>query len=322
MLHPAVKTNSKKVILAGGAGRIGRVLEKEYLSRGYNLLILTRKPQKEHHIYWDGESRDQENADSWMKQLENTHLLINLSGHSILSKNRDKIYNSRIKSTKILGEAVAQLKAPPETWLQMSATGIYSHRFEGFDDEFEGVLDQGDASDFSNFMKNLIQDWERACYSSQTPLTRKIILRMSFFMSVHPEGFFGLCTRLTKKGLGGSLAGGKQFISWIHEKDLIRSIDFILKDKSIKSPVNLSSPHPISQKNLMKTLRKKWNIPFGLPVGKSLLKVISFFGGVEPDLVLKSSRVYPKRLLKHGFKFEYPDWEQASEELVRRHKKT
>jgi len=199
----------------------------------------------------------------------------------------------------------------------MSATGIYPHRFEGFDDEYSSTLIQEQSP--WHFIKKLVQDWEQACYSSETPSTRKVILRMSFFMSLDPKGFFGLCSRLTKKGLGGSLAGGKQFVSWIHEKDLINSIDFILQNPSIKSPVNLCSPHPIPQKKLMKILRKQWNIPFGLPAGKTLLKLLGFF--IETDLMLKSSKVHPKRLLEQGFHFEYPHWEKACEELVKRYKK-
>ena len=304
---------SKKVILAGGTGEIGKVLEREYLERGYQVLILTRTPKKKHHLYWDGER-----LDSWFEELEHSDLLINLSGHSILSGNRSKIYNSRINSTKVLGEALARLSYPPKVWLQMSATGIYAHRLEGFDDEFEGKVDQGDSSDFWKFMSKLIQDWESTFYSSSTPFTRKIVMRMSFFMSTNKKGFFGTCSSLSKKGLGGSLGGGEQFISWIHEKDFIDAIDCILKEPKISSPVNFSSPYPISQKDLMKTLREQWNIPFGLSLGKRELKIASFFTGVHPDLVLKSFRVYPKKLLSYGFEFKYPFWHEACQELVQR----
>ena len=305
----------KKVILAGGTGQIGQVLEREYLDRGYKVLILTRKPKNPHHIYWDGIK-----LGSWCKELEDTDLLINLSGHSILSRNRRKIYDSRICSTKILGEAIQQLNSPPQNWFQMSTTGIYSHRLEGFDDEFEGKLDEGKDSSFWKFITDLIQDWEQTFYSAPTPKTRKIILRMSFFMSASWEGFFGISSRLSKKGLGGSLAGGKQFISWIHEQDFISGIDFILKETSLESPVNFSSPSPIPQKDLMKILRKQWKAPFGLPVGKKMLKLASFLGGIEPDLVLKSSKALPTRLLNHGFKFKYSEWEQACQDLVKRYK--
>jgi len=203
----------------------------------------------------------------------------------------------------------------------MSATGIYSHRMEGFDDEFEGVLEDGTGSAYWKFMAGLIQDWEQAFYSSPVPQTRKVLIRMSFLMSAGSKSFFGICSRLTKKGLGGSLAGGEHFISWIHEKDLIAGIDFLLKTPAIESPVNFSSPHPVRQKDLMKILRKQWKTPFGLPLSKGLLKTMSFFTGIPAGLLLKSLKVYPAKLLKHGFKFQYPDWEPASRDLVKRFQK-
>ena len=310
------KSRPQKVILAGGTGQIGQVLEKEYFSRGYKVLILTRAPQKTHHIYWDGES-----LGSWRKELEESDLLINLSGCSILSKNRRKIYDSRINSTKILGKAIEKLNSPPQVWLQMSAAGIYAHRLEGFDDEYRGQIDSSPSSSYWGFITNLIQDWEQAFYSAFSPKTRKVVLRMSFFMSAQPEGFFGICSRLARRGLGGSLAGGEQFISWIHERDFISGIDLILKERSLESPVNFSSPYPLPQKNLMRVLRKHWKVPFGFPVGKRMLKIAGFFGVINSDLVLKSSKAYPEKLLKHGFDFLYPEWEQASQELVQRYQK-
>ena len=309
-----LKTKSLKVVLAGGTGEIGQVLEKEYLRRGYELLILTRKPQKDHHIYWDALK-----LDLWCQELEACDLLINLCGQSILSHDRQKIYDSRLQPTRLLGQAIEQLRLAPRLWLNMSSTGIYGHRMEGFDKEKEGVIDSSPPPSYWAFMTQLIQDWEQALSSAPCPKTRKIVLRMSFFMSVNPKGFFGICSRLAKKGLGGSLGGGEQFISWIHETDLLAGIDLILKDSSIESPVNFCSPHPLAQKDLMRILREQWKIPFGLPVGKRILKIMNFFGGVSPDLVLKSSKAYPQKLLNHGFQFQYPHWKQASKELVQRY---
>ena len=311
-----------KILLAGGTGQLGQILEREYRSRGYNVTVLTRKPVKAHHILWDGKT-----VGEWSKQLEGLDLVINLAGKSIkcrhTKKNLEELYCSRIDSTKAIGWALQKAKQAPKLWIQMSTAGIYSHCFEGFNDEFKGKIgvEEGNIPENWKFTFKIAKDWEKAFNSIKTEKTRKTAVRMAFIMSPDKGGFFSICSRLSRIALGGSVAGGKQFISWIHDKDFISAMDYIIQNEKISSPVNFSSPYPLPQKDLMKILRKEWAVPLGLPITKGMAEIGSFFLRIDTELILKSSKVIPKKLLDHGFKFKFPKWGRAAQDLVRRYKK-
>ncbi|MBC6415081.1 MAG: TIGR01777 family protein [Bdellovibrionales bacterium] len=308
-----------RILLAGGTGQIGQILEKEYVNRGYKVFILTRTPVKENHILWDGKS-----VGKWSEKLEGLDLIINLAGQSVkcsyTKKNLKTLYDSRIDSTKVLALALQKTKQSPKLWIQMSAATIYSHLFEGFNDEFEGNMGFLELPKNWGFISKLARDWEEAVNFVSTNKTRKVIVRMSFLMSPQKGGFFSICSKLSHLGLGGSLAGGKQFISWIHDKDFISAIDYIIKNEDLKGPVNFSTPHPISQKDFMKILRKEWKIPFSLPVTRTMAKIGAFVLKLDTQLILRSSKVIPRKLLNHGFSFQYPHWKEAVQDLVTRYK--
>jgi NAD dependent epimerase/dehydratase family enzyme len=163
----------------------------------------------------------------------------------------------------------------------------------------------------------LVKDWENAFFSTETPGTRKIALRTSLVFSPLPGSVFSVFSNLVRTGFGGTQGNGRQYVSWIHESDFARAVEYLIGHEEIDGPVNLAAPHPLPNRDFMADLREAWEMPNGLPAPAFLMAIGMFFLRTEPELVLKSRRVVPGRLLQSGFKFEFPDWPEAAADLVR-----
>jgi len=298
----------KTIIIAGGSGFLGQVLENYFSSKGYKIKILTRKPTKENHIYWDAKT-----LGDWTSLLEKTDGLINLTGKSVdcryTIKNKKLIYDSRVESTGVLGNAINKCKNPPKVWFNSSTATIYRHSLDKKMTEATGEI----GNDFS---MNIAKSWEKAFNEIKNPKTRKIILRTSIALGKKGGALIPL-RNLTKFGLGGKQGLGNQKVSWIHELEFARAVEFLLNDEKLNGIFNLSVPEPTDNKTLMKTLRKTMNISFGITHPIWLLKLGAFFIGTETELVLKSRNVIPERLLKNGFKFKFTDHKIALNDLIK-----
>jgi uncharacterized protein len=139
-------------------------------------------------------------------------------------------------------------------------------------------------------------------------------------MSPDPGGIFAELLRLVRFGLGGTAGSGEQFVSWIHEADFIRSIEFLMAQEEMEGAVNLASPCPLPNREFMRALKQAWGTRMGLPASRPLLELGALFLRTETELILKSRRVVPGRLLRAGFKFQFPEWPEAARELVGRWK--
>jgi hypothetical protein len=124
--------------------------------------------------------------------------------------------------------------------------------------------------------------------------------------------------RLARFGLGGSSGDGKQFVSWIHDQDFVRTVDWLIQHEEFEGPVNLAAPSPLPNAEFMQALRKAWGITFGLPATEWMLELGAFVLRSETELVLKSRRVIPTRLLQSGFTFRFPTWTEAAKDLCTR----
>ena len=310
-----------KYVIPGGSGQVGRILAREFLQRGDEVVVLSRNPQPEAWkcVLWDNNP-----SGSWASELEGADVLINLAGRSVNCRyhprNRSEILESRVKSTEALGKAIAACQSPPNVWLQSSTATIYSHRYDAPNDEADGILGgfEPNAPDTWQFSIKVAKAWEAAANQFQLPHTRTVLLRSAMIMSPDKGGVFDTLLGLVRKGLGGTSGAGKQFVSWIHEQDFIRALDWVLDHPEIQGPINLSSPNPLPNKAFMKALRKAWGIPVGLPAFEWMLEIGAIFMRTETELVLKSRRVTPGILLKQGFQFRYPEWEMAAQELCKR----
>lgn len=299
-----------KLIIAAGTGFLGNVLIQHFKNKFEEIIVLTRgKSETKNqikYVNWDAKS-----FSGWEKELENVDVVINLAGKSVdcryTEKNKAEILASRIESTKILNEAILKGENPPIHFINSSTATIYRHSEDKEMDEYSGEI----GNDFS---MNVAKSWEETFYEVETPKTLKTAIRTSIVLGKNGGAFIPL-KKLTQFGLGGKNGNGKQFISWIHEKDFARAIAFII-EKELTGSINVVSPKPIRNEEFMKKLQKAIGVPFGLPFSKSMLKFGAKIIKTETELVLKSRNVIPKRLTENGFQFEFSDLEKTFENLL------
>jgi len=300
-----------KLIIAAGTGFLGQVLVNHFKNKFEEIIILTRGKSQTidgiKYVNWNAKT-----FSGWESELENATVLINLAGKSVdcryTKENKKEILLSRIESTKILNKAVLNCKNPPKKWLNSSTSTIYRFSLDKQMDEIDGEI----GNDFSI---NVALSWEKAFFKTETPKTLKTALRTSIVLGKNGGAFIPLKT-LAKMSFGGKQGSGNQFVSWIHEEDFANAIDFII-EKEITGIVNVVSPKPVRNADFMQKLRKAVGFPFGIPVNTFLLKIGSFFIRTEPELVLKSRNVIPKKLLENGFKFKFGDLDEAFNDLLR-----
>jgi uncharacterized protein len=310
----------RKIVIAGGSGQVGDILRKHFAERGDQVIVLSRSPSTE-SVLWDGKT-----LGDWARHLDGSDLLINLSGRSVNcrynDRNRHAILNSRVQSTRILGEAIALAKTPPRVWMNASTATIYRHALDRDMDEQTGEIGghEPGAPEVWGFSIHVARQWEEEFASASVPGVRKIALRSAIVMSVDRKDPFGILLGLARKGLGGKQGRGDQFVSWIHETDFVRAIEFLIEHESMDGVVNLAAPNPFPNSEFMRAIRSAWGIGLGLPVTRLMLEVGAFFMRTETELVLKSRRVVPGRLQQAGFIFQFPQWAEAAVDLVRRWK--
>lgn len=310
-----------RVVIPGGSGQIGRVLACHFQERGHHVTVLTRGPYTApwQTVHWDGET-----IGPWTEHLEGADVCINLAGRSVNCRyhqaNRKAIYDSRIHTTRLLNRVIVNLADPPKVWLSASTATIYRHAFDRPMDEATGELggDEPGAPNKWNFSIRVAKDWEAAFFETPTPRTRKVAMRSAIVFSAQPGNPFVIYSNLVRLGLGGTQGNGQQFVSWIHDQDFARAVEFLISRDDLAGLVNLAAPNPLPNREFMTILRGAWEVPNGLPATAPLLELAAFFHRTETELLLKSRRVIPTRLQDAGFHFEYPNWPAAAEDLVHR----
>jgi uncharacterized protein (TIGR01777 family) len=303
-----------RLILAGGAGFIGRVLARHFSAAGWEIIVLTRRPRAAESgtrfVGWDGES-----VGAWAAELEGADALVNLAGRTVncryTARNRQEIYDSRLKSTAALGAAIAKCEQPPKVWLNSASATIYRHALDRPMDETTGEIGSG-------FSVDVCQRWERAFFDAPTPATRRVALRAAMVFGPGSGGVFEAFHRIVRMGLGGTLGRGEQFVSWIHERDFARAVEWLIARDDVSGVVNLASPNPLPNHEFMRVFRQACGMRIGLPAACWMLEIGAFFLRTETELLLKSRRVVPGRLRDSGFTFEFPELRAALSDIVRR----
>lgn len=292
----------KKVVIAGGTGFIGSYLARRFVETGYQVLIVSRDPK---HVSWK--------PVDLIESFENADMVINLAGKSIncrhTDENKNEILDSRINTTLWIGNAILACKNPPKLWVNNSACGIY-----------KASVDQPmteDSTDLGNdFLSDVVRQWEKVFLGFHLPTTRKVVLRTSVVLGRNGGAILPLIW-LSRIGLGGRQAEGSQIFSWIHIEDYFQILLFVVENYSINGIINCTSPHPVSNKDLMGSIRKTLGVPIGIPAPKFAINLGAKIIGTEPELILNSSYIIPKRLLKSGYHFKFPDIEKALVDLLK-----
>lgn len=312
-----------KVVIPGGTGQVGTLLRRALTARGHDVVVLTRRPARVHEIAWDGRS-----LGGWISELEGADVVINLAGRSVSCRyneaNLRAMMDSRVASAEVIGTAIARCDAPPAVWLQASTATIYAHRFDAPNDEATGLIggNEPGVPEYWEYSVRIARAWEQAQLEAKTPDTRRVALRSAMIMSPDRAGIFDYLSWLARLGLGGPVAGGAQYVSWIHEYDFVRAVCHLISDDRLDGPVNLAAPEPLPQREFMRILRKAWRCPVGLPATEWMAQIGAFALRSDVELLLKSRRVVPTRLLEVGFAFDYAHWPAAAAELVARRKQT
>ncbi|WP_030985422.1 TIGR01777 family oxidoreductase [Streptomyces sp. NRRL S-1813] len=308
-----------KIVIPGGTGQVGNILNRALSAAGHEVVALTRRPVREGEMHWDGAT-----LGPWAAAVDGSDVVINLAGRSVSCRytpaNLQEMMSSRVDSARVVGEAIAAAARPPRVWLQMSTATLYAHRFDAPHDEATGVVGGSEPGvpDYWAYSVEIAKAWERAQEQARTPDTRKVALRSAMVMSPDRGGVFDVLLRLARLGLGGPVAGGAQYVSWIHDRDFVRAVEFLTDRGDLTGPVNLAAPAPLPQRGFMRALRAAWGVPVGLPATKWMAELGAFALRSDTELLLKSRRVVPGRLLEAGFTFAYDAWPEAADDLVRR----
>jgi len=310
-----------RIVIPGGSGHVGCTLARHFHEHGHDVVVLSRGTSSFpwRTVHWDGVQ-----AGAWVKDLDGADVVINLAGRSVncryTPKNRRAIMDSRIESTRAIGEAIACAGHPPALWMNASTATIYRHALDRAMDEATGAIGGGETGTPSSwrFSIDVARAWEQAFFDIPAPRTRKVALRSAMIMSPEAGGIFATLHALVRARLGGRAATGEQYISWIHETDFLRAVDLLIARSDISGCVNVCSPEPLPNQAFMKILREACGVRLGLPASRWMLQAGAWFLRTETELILKSRRVEPRRLLEMGFQFEFPQWPKAASDLMNR----
>lgn len=310
-----------KIVIPGGTGQVGTILARAFHDGGHEVVVLSRRRES---APWRVAAWDAATPGDWAKEFEGADAVINLAGRSVNCRysdaNRRAIKESRVNSTRVVGEAIAHATRPPRIWLQMSTATIYAHRYDMANDETTGIIGgaEPDAPDAWRFSIDVATSWERAVDEAIVPHTRKVKMRAAVVMSPDRGGAFDMLLRLVRFGLGGRAGDGRQYVSWIHDEDFVRAVLWLIEHDKFEGAVNLAAPNPVANSAFMRALREAWGVPFGVPATELMLEAGAFLLRSETELILKSRRVIPGKLLESGFDFHFPAWPEAARDLCRR----
>lgn len=302
----------KKIILAGGTGTMGLILQGHFAEQGDEVVVLTRRPGLKQHAKarvaaWDGRT-----LGAWANELDDADVLINLAGRSVdcryTAANKALILNSRVDATRVLHEAVAACTNPPALWINLSSATVYRHAEDRPMGETTGEL----GTDFS---PQVVLAWENAFFELLSARTRQVAVRCAIGFS-DLGGAFPRFVQLVRMGLGGHHGSGRQFVSWVHEVDVARFFQWLIDTPQVDGIINLAAPNPLPEHELMQGMRdriKPW-AAFNIP--SWMLGVGAFFLRTETELVLKSRRVAPTRATELGFTFRHTHMHTALQDLL------
>lgn len=299
---------SRRIVIAGANGFIGQYLARRFRAAGDIVETIGRA----------GADATWADPAGIARVIDGSDILINLAGKSVNcrynEKNKAAIFASRLETTASLALAVRDVLSPPPIWLNASTATIYRHSDDRPMTDETGEIGSG-------FSVEVAASWEREFFAGARDGVRQVAMRMAIVLG--DGSALAPLVMLTRLGFGGPQFGGKtggarQRFSWVHIEDLYRAIEFIVADAGVAGPINIASPNPVENRELMATLRRVVGARIGIPLREWMLKLGAAAIRTETELLLKSRWVVPTRLLEEGFEFEFPRLEPALRDILQR----
>jgi uncharacterized protein (TIGR01777 family) len=293
----------QKVIIAGGTGFLGQLLARSLSADQYEVVLLSRgEPGSSVEIVGRLVKWDAHSIAGWMRELEGAKALINLTGRSIDCRhnqtNRKEILESRIQSTRVLGQAVAASEVPPESWLNASSMALYGQCFGD-----QPAHDEDSPTQSGGFLEEVTKAWEDEFFRHKREGVRQVALRISFILG-RESGAFPLLAHLARFGLGGKQGSGEQWMSWLHEDDWVGITRYLIEEKQLEGPVNLAAPNPVKNRDFMAELSSHVSpFGFGLPAPAFGVRLGCILIGSAPELALQSRKVVSRVLESQNYTF-------------------
>jgi uncharacterized protein (TIGR01777 family) len=299
----------RRIVIAGGSGFIGSALVADWLALGGEAIVLTRSPRQRDdgviEAEWDGI-----HIGEWIQYLDRAEAVIDLAGKNINCRHTPEavreLAESRVNAVQTIAAGIRHMTKPPGVWVQAGAIGFYGN---GGDTIFDERSPNG-----AGALAGICGQWESAFESSSVPRTRKVLLRIGVVLG-RDGGALPVLARLTRRFLGGKAGNGKQFVSWVHIKDLTRMFLESARRADLAGTYNAVAPGPVTNKEFMRQLRRVLRRPWSPPAPGWAIKMGARFMGTEPSLALEGCRVLPKRFAEAGFKFDFPELEEALKEI-------
>ena len=301
---------AKKILITGGTGFIGRDLCDRLIKEGYILYILTRSA-KQH-------SAENTHAKFYLSNLSemqniNIDIVINLAGETIAQRwtetAKQRIYNSRISTTRDLVNFMQLQKTTPSLFISGSAVSYY-----GTDDDKTFSEKNHSSAIDSQFASSLCKAWENEASHALSLGIRTVLLRIGPVLEKN-GGILAKLLLSFRLGLGSQIGNADQWLSWIDRDDLIELILFIIDQKNIDGPVNATSPTPVRNKEFSLALAEALHRPCFLKTPEFIFKLIC--GQMAEEIMLNGQKVLPEKSLDHGFQFSYPTIQQSLSKIFK-----
>ncbi|WP_460766253.1 TIGR01777 family oxidoreductase [Niabella terrae] len=292
---------SRKIIIAGGTGFLGKAISNRLPQRDFQIVVLTRTVAPAttgqiRYVHWDARR-----LGDWTAELEGAAAVINLVGKSVncryTEKNKQEIIRSRVDATRVLGQALQLVKTPPKVWINAGSLAIYRYSAT------EKLTESSPLG--KDFSAEVCRQWEQAFFEAPLDAVRRVVLRTGVVLQ-SGTGLLLPFERLVKWGLGGRIGNGKQYLSWIHEADFLGIIEAAMIDDHYTGVFNCTSPHPVTNEVFMQELRRALGQRFGLPNPAALVRIGARLIGTEPELVLQGRYAISDKLNDTGYRFTYP----------------
>lgn len=302
-----------RVVIAGGTGFLGQNLARYLEHDGHEVVVISRHAPAEHHT-WHHATWDARTLGDWVRHLDGAAALVNLTGRTVdcvkTPDHCDEILRSRVESTEVLGRALERVAVPPRVWIQMGT----AHRYG---DPPHVTIDE-DAAFGYGLAPFVGAAWEEAFARAAHPRVRSVVLRTSFVLGRN-GGALPRLAGLARCGLGGKVGHGRQGISWIHATDMNRIFAWALANDGVNGAYLATAPHPVSNADFMRELRRALRAPIGLPAPAWMVRMgAPLVLGTDPELALYGRYCVSRRLREEGFAFQFPDLPSALRDLYGR----